>query len=227
MRATMWILPASSLKNRMLRSLGHDVHPSAIARSNLVWRVSRFDMAEGSRIGKWNMIKDLRALSIGSHASVGRLNVISAHPVYKRLYSNGASLSVGVHAFITSRHQLDCSGAIALGEFASMAGHGTMVLTHSIDVGRDVQAAYPVIIGERSFVGARCLLLGGGTLPPRSVLAAGSVLARTRDAQDSGLWAGVPAKHKGDVKGSWFDREVTGTSRVYIPETGEVVENAI
>ncbi|MET4705315.1 DapH/DapD/GlmU-related protein [Frigoribacterium sp. UYMn621] len=227
MLAFVWILPAGHTKNHLLRRLGHFIHPSAIARSNIVLKVSRITMGPGSRIGKWNVIKDLRLVSIGASASIGRLNVISSHPVYKRLYPDGASLSVKSNAFITSRHQLDCSGSITLGSFSTIAGHETKILSHSIDVREDVQVAHPIIIGDRSFVGARCLILGGAFLPERSVLAAGSVLARSKSAGEPGLYAGVPARFRGPVEGKWFGRTATGTSRVFIPATGKTVEDAL
>lgn len=222
----LWLLPASRWKNRTLRRLGHSIHDSARARSNLVWKVDSLSLGQGSRIGKWNLIKHMRTLNIGPGASIGRLNLISAHPVYARLYPSGASLTVGANAYITSRHQMDCSGSLSVGEFSALAGHNSRVLTHSIDIARDAQAAYPVVIGERSFVGTRCLLLGGATLPGLSVLAAGSVLTRSREPEESGLWAGVPAKFKGPVRGDWFTRTKMSTNRVFIPETGATVEDA-
>lgn len=227
LRAAVWTLPASPLKNRLLRSMGHDVHPTAIARSCVVVRVDKVTMGPGSRMWRWNLIKNMRLVSIGEGASIGRLNVISSHPVYKRLYPDGAELTLDAHAKITSRHQLDCSGSVLIGEYSSMAGHQTRVLSHSVDVRRDVQVAHPIKIGARSFIGARCLLLGGAVLPERSVLGAGSVLTKTREVGESGLWAGVPATLRGPIDGKWFSRTATGTTRVYIPATGETVENAI
>lgn len=223
----VWLLPASRSKNRALRRLGHAVDDSARARSNLVWKVTAVSLASGARIGKWNLIKNMRLVSIGRGASVGRLNVISAHPVYARLYPSGASLTVGANAYITSRHQMDCSGSLSLGEFSAIAGHDSRVLSHSIDLQKDAQVAYPVVIGERSFVGTRCLLLGGAALPSHSVLAAGSVLTRSTDGGESGLWAGAPAKYKRPVTGAWFQRTSMSTNRVYIPDTGKTIEDAI
>jgi acetyltransferase-like isoleucine patch superfamily enzyme len=166
---------------------------------------------------RWNLIKNMRAVNIGAGASIGQLNVISSHPVYKRLYPEGAELTLEPHSKITSRHQLDCSGSVLMGEYSSMAGHQTRVLSHSVDVRHDVQVAHPITIGARSFVGARCLLLGGSILPERSVLGAGSVLTKTQDIRPPGLWAGVPATLRGPVDGKWFSRTATGTTSVFIP----------
>jgi len=227
LRSLVWLLPAARGKNRMLRALGHEVHPTAIAGSCLVIRVGKVEMGPKSRMWRWNLIKNMRSVSIADHAAIGRLNVISAHPVYRRLYPDGAALTLGSHAYITSRHQLDCSGTVTIGDYASVAGHQTKILTHSVDVRRDAQVAHPVAIGAYSFVGARALLLGGAVLPDHSVLGAGSVLTRTRSAPERGLWAGVPATLRGPVEGKWFSRSATGTSRLYIPSTGETVEGAI
>lgn len=209
------------------RALGHEVHPTAIARSCLVIRVGKVEMGPKSQMWRWNLIKNMRSVSIADHAAIGGLNLISAHPVYRRLYPDGAALTLGSHAKITSRHQLDCSGTVTIGGYASVAGHQTKILTHSVDVRRDAQVAHPVAIGAYSFVGARALLLGGAVLPDHSVLGAGSVLTRTRSAPERGLWAGVPATLRGPVEGKWFSRSATGTSRLYIPSTGETVEGAI
>lgn len=226
LRSLVWLLPASRTKNRLLTRLGHPVDATATARCNLVRHVTLISLGPHSRIARWNVIKDLRSLTVADYATVGRLNVISAHPIYARLYPDGASLAVGEHAFITSHHHLDCSGSVTVEAFTSIAGRGTTVLTHSIDLRTDVQSAYPVVIGERSFVGTGCTILGGAVLPPRSVLGAGSVLPRSSHVREPGLWAGAPAQRRGDVSGEWFARTKTGTNRVYIPATGETVEDA-
>ena len=224
----VWMLPASTAKNALLRALGHAVHARATARSNLVWRVDGFAMAPDARIGRWNVFKNISAVHIGESAAIGRWNLVSAHPVFVRLLPGGASLRLDAHAKITSRHQLDCSGSVTLGAFASLAGHQSRVMSHSVDLRHDAQAALPVRIGERSFVGTRALILGGAVLPPRSVLGAGSVLVRSReDDPESGLWAGVPARHRGPVSGAWFDRDRTSTSDVWLTESDTIVKGVV
>jgi len=219
----LWLLPPSRVKNRLLRSFGHRIAPKAIARANLVWRVRSFEMAPSSRISSGNLIKGLRAVKIAEHATIGKNNVITANAAYARI-SNGGRLELGEHAYITSRHSMDCSGSLFVGGFSAVAGHGTQVLTHSVDLARNAQSAYPVVIGERTFVGARCLLLGGATLPARSVLAAGSVLTHG-ERSEQGLWAGVPARFKTPMTGLWFDRTVGSTTEIYVPEAQQVPES--
>lgn len=227
MQLGAWLLPASRAKNRVLRALKHDVDPSARVRPTVMWRVSKVSLGAGSRVGLLNVFKNLRSVQVEVDGRIGRLNVISSHPVFTRLYSDGGSLRIGRSGKITSRHQLDCSGSLSIGAYASVAGQETRVLSHSVDLSRDAQAAYPVVIGEHSFVGARCLLLGGAQLPTRSVLAAGAVLIKGDAGQEPGLYGGVPATRKTDVSGAWFGRESATTSDVYVPETGTTIKGAI
>lgn len=225
-RTLVWLLPNSGPKKALLNRMGHQISRDAYVGACLVLRVDRFRVGAGARVGRFNVFKDLAAVDFGAGARMGRMNLISAHPVYSRLYPSGARLEVGPRAKITSRHSLDCSGGVRLGELASIAGRQTTVLTHSVDLGRDAQVAYPVDIGQRSFVGSNCLLLGGATLPPRSVLGAGAVL-RGGEVDRPGLWAGVPATWRGPVDGRWFDRDHTSTTRLYVPETGHTHEDVI
>lgn len=225
-RAAAWLLPAGGAKNSLLRRLGHDVSPTARAAMNLVLRVERFELAPGASVGRFNLFKDLKQVRLAPGARIGRMNLVSAHPVYARLYPDGASLTLGPKAKVTSRHSLDCSGGVEVGELASVAGRQSVLLTHSVDLERDAQVAHPIVVGERSFVGARCLILGGASLPPRSVLAAGSVLTRGAERRQ-GVWAGAPAKWRSEKGGAWFDRQETSTHSVYVPATGQTHEGVI
>lgn len=221
----VWLLPACRSKNATLRLVGHDIAPTATARPNLVWGVDRFVMADSSSINRGNAIKGMREVRLGVGSSIGRTNLISAHGAYRRL-AEGARLILGERSYITSRHELDCSGSLILEEFSALAGFRSQVLSHSIDLVRNAQTALPVRIGARSFVGARCLLLGGSSLPPRSVLAAGSVLTAS-PREEPGLWAGVPARRKGEIAGAWFDRTERGTRDLYLPAEDRTVRDAI
>lgn len=218
----LWMLPASRVKNRLLTAAGHRIDPRAVARSNLVWKVRSFEMAPHSRVHRWNVIKGMKVVRLGEHATIGKNNIITASAAYEEL-RDGGRLEIREHGYVTSRHSMDCSGSLEVGAFSALAGFGSQVLTHSIDLARNAQTAYPIVIGERSFVGARCLLLGGSHLPSRSVLAAGSVLTDMKRT-DEGLWAGVPARFKTTVTGRWFDRTEGATRLVYVRTAPAVPE---
>lgn len=224
-RALAWLLPACGAKNRLLTRLGHHVAPTALAAPNFVWDVDEFTVGGGALVLAGNMIRHLSAVEVADDALLGKFNLISAHPTYKAHYPEPNGLFLETGAKVLSRHQLDCSAAVRVRSFATIAGHGTNVLTHSVDLGRDAQAAYPVTIGERSFVGTRCLLLGGADLPARSVLAAGSTMLRPRGGErPEGLYAGNPAVFRKKVDGAWFHRRHPHTNNLYVPDTGRTIK---
>lgn len=213
-RAVVWLAPPSRAKNTLLRALGHDVHPTAAAGSCVVWRVHELVLGPGARLGRHNLLRNLRSVRLEEGASVGRMNILTAHPAFSGNPGSG-TLRVAPHGKITSRHSVDCSAAVTVGAYASVAGRSSTLMTHSVDLSLDAQRARPITIGERSFVGTHAVLLGGAHLPDRSVLGAGALLLPDLpDDKPGGLFAGVPARRRGDVAGRWFERTQTHTRRV-------------
>ncbi len=99
---------------------------------------------------------------------------------------------MGRHSNLTSRHYVDCSNHVQIGEFATVAGARSQILTHAIDFRRCRQVSAPVQIGKYCFVGTACVMLKGARLPDYSVLAANSTLARAFEDPFT-LYSGVPA----------------------------------
>ena len=213
-RAVVWLAPAGRAKNGLLRTLGHRVHPDAVARASLVWRVDALTLGAGARLGRHNLLRDLREVVVEEGASIGRMNVITAHPAFARNPGSGR-LHVAPHGKITSRHSIDCSAAVTVGAYSSIAGRSSTLMTHSVDLAIDAQRALPITIGERSFVGTHAVVLGGASLPARSVLGAGGLLLPgLPDDKPGGLFAGVPARRRADVTGRWFERTGTHTRHI-------------
>jgi acetyltransferase-like isoleucine patch superfamily enzyme len=102
-------------------------------------------------------------------------------------------LNIGVG--LTGRKFIDCTGGIYIGEFSTIAGLWTQILTHSIDIYRSRQHAASVHVGKYCFVGTGCILLPGSVLPDYSVLGAGSVLNKAF-TENGVLYAGSPAMPK-------------------------------
>ena len=223
LRLLFWLAPPSPLKNRILSVLGHRIEPGARLSPCVVWKVRDFRVADGGMVRPLSVFKNLERVEIGRDALLGPFNLVSAHPVFAAVGLDAGCLLLDDGAFITSRHSIDCSGSVRLGRFSAIAGHGTTVLTHSIDLDEDAQAARPVAIGEYSFVGTNCLLLGGASVPARSVLAAGAVLPKDIDGpREPGVWAGVPARRVSDVPpdAAWFHRTSPATRDVIDPVSG-------
>ncbi|TRW85402.1 hypothetical protein FK535_08320 [Mycolicibacterium sp. 018/SC-01/001] len=221
----VWLLPGSALKNRLLRCFGHDVAPSARIGPLLAVKVGRAVIGESATIAPLNVFRRIRRLEMGDGASIGSLNTISAHPAFQALHPDVGSLVMGDGAIITSRHNIDCSGHVALGDMSGIAGQRTTILSHEIDMMVDVQSAGWVTIGARSVVLTNCLILKGAVLPSHSLLIANSMLNRPRKPnQPSGVYGGSPAEFIRTIcleGGSWFERKesATTTLRVDVPRS--------
>ena len=175
---------------------GWDVHPTAfIGRSVVI--VKKLTMGPGAVIGPQNAIKFLEELSMGESASIGSRNKIIGFPPgteqFKHLPNRNPSLVMGRFAVLTVGHEVDCSDRVELGDFASVGGFNTTILTHSLDLVRNRFGAGPVLIGERSAVMSNCMILSGNDVPARSVVSAGSVI-NTKLTKELTFYRGNPAE---------------------------------
>lgn len=191
----VWLLPSSALKNKLLRMFGHDICPSARIGPVLALNVGCAVIGQGATIAALNIFRSLRLLKMGDGATLGSFNMISAHPAYQALHPDVGSLIMGDGAAITSRHNVDCSGIVRIGDMSAVAGQRTTILSHEIDITVNLQSAGQVTIGERSAVLTNCLLLKGAILPSYSLLTANSMLIRSRELNPApGIYEGSPAQ---------------------------------
>jgi len=155
-------------------------------------------MERGSNIGNLTVIKGIAKLCIEENGSLGSLNWVTGFPLgeskhFDKDIERKPLLHIKKHAAITSRHLIDCTDSVIIGEYSTFAGFRSQILSHSINLKESRQRCKPVIIGSYCFVGTGCIFLPGSSLPNNSILAAGSVL--TNYAFEEGcLYGGVPAK---------------------------------
>lgn len=188
--------------------LGHRVGDSVTIAPNLVLKCGQFTIGDGVKIAPFNVFRTLSRVDLGDQVELGSWNWIGAAAVYQRYSDQAGRLTMARGAFLTSRHYLDCSGVIEFGEFSGLGGQRTMLQSHEMDVHENRQTIGAILIGERALVSTGCILLKDAVLPPRSVLAAGSTLAKWKNADipQSGLWGGTPARYIKEMTGAWFDR---------------------
>ena len=195
--ALLTLTPWKLRRILLQRFLGYQLDRTS--RIGLAWVYPRrLVMKAGTSIGHLTVVRDLDLLELGEHASIGRLNWISAYPLgrpphFMHLADRAPELVLGVHSAITNRHIVDCTERVRIGCHATVAGFRSQILTHSIDLQNCRQHAAPVDIGDYCFVGTACTLLGGATLPHHSVLGANSLLGKPM-AQPWMLYGGVPAQ---------------------------------
>lgn len=188
--------------------LGWYVHPTAVVGVSLFVGVEHVHIGEGARLGHFNVFRNLRSVSVGDHAEIGQFNWFSAgQPFLERGNEHNGNLRIGAHGAVTSRHYIDCSGGVEIGDFALLAGVRSVVLTHFIDVVANRQRVAGVRVGDRTIVSSNVTILPGTEIPPRSQVAAGAVVRGTLQ-EPRCLYAGVPANPVREVSGRFFDRTV-------------------
>jgi len=115
---------------------------------------------------------------------------------------------IGEHVHIASFCHIGIGGGLVLLEAGSSFGSGAKVISGSnvVGYGHGCSAIAPDAKFERSFVHVKrnavmfagSIVLPGITIGENAVVAAGAVV--TKDVPDFEIWAGVPAKKRGNVR---------------------------
>jgi acetyltransferase-like isoleucine patch superfamily enzyme len=186
------------LRRRMLGLMfGYKLHPQS--RIGFAWVMPEHLVMEcNSRIETLTVCKGLKLLHLKNSALIGRGNWITGFPASDQRHfthqpDRRPELILGEHAAITNRHIIDCTNSVTIGAFATFAGFRSQILTHSIDLEKGQQSSAPIRIGDYSFVGTDCVLLGGSALPDHSVLGAKSLLNK-ESTEPFWLYGGNPAR---------------------------------
>ena len=186
------------LRRAILRSyFGYEISPTS--RIGLSWICpKKLVLKDGATIGNLTVVKGIDLLELGEESSIGNGNWITGYPSdlprhFEHQKDRRPELIIGRHSAITNRHLLDCTASVRIGSFTTFAGFASQILTHSINLQTNRQEAYPITIGDYTFVGTNCVLLGGSALPDYCVLGAKSLLNRAQTERYH-LYGGVPAK---------------------------------
>ncbi len=196
------LLPNSRWKVVALRLLGWTIAPNVRLQPAIFWRLKRVTLATNTRIGFGCVFRGLDSLTLAESAGLGQWNWISASPVFP---AAGRYLELGRHSAVTSRHYIDCSGGVSIGEFTTVAGVRSTLITHGIDVVTSQQIANGISIGNYCLVGSNACFTPGASVKDRVQIAMGA-LVHGELASDR-LYAGVPARALRLVSGVYFERE--------------------
>ena len=106
-------------------------------------------------------------------------------------------LQVGRHCWFNSGIYLDLGAPIHIGDQVAI-GHDVLFMTSSHHINSDPSKrragawyAKPISVGDRVWLGARCIILPGVQIGAGAVIAAGATV--TRDVPSHCIVAGVPA----------------------------------
>lgn len=157
------------------------------------------EMGSGAVIGNFNVIINLWTVKMERLSSIRRGNWITGYPKYGKHFQSSvgreSSLVLGIDSGITKNHLIDCTDLVSIGDYTSIGGYGTQILSHSTSIEFNEQRCKPILIGRQCFVGTRSIILPGSVLPDKSVLGAGAVLQKKFE-EPGCLYAGVPAEKK-------------------------------
>jgi acetyltransferase-like isoleucine patch superfamily enzyme len=198
-----FLLPFKGLKVRVLNLLGHDIHPTAYLGISLVRGVKKFELAEGSGIGNFNVIGGLDLVKMGRGARINYFNLImSGVTLGDGEHREGVhrTLQMGPESRIISFHILDCSGGLLIGEDCWITGMRTTVLTHAFDPHEGGIIVEPVELKKGSVIATSCTLLPGTVVGEGALMAAGSTAWTRQDLAAGSLHGGVPARRLSPIK---------------------------
>ena len=189
------------------------IHPTA--KIGFAWVFPRkLIMHEHSKIDHFTVVIHLDKVEVGAKSTIGRSNWITGFPTgtnskhFQHQVGRKSELFIGKSSAITKHHHIDCTNSITIGEFVTIAGYQSQLLTHSIDVYENQQSSKPILIEDYAFIGTNVIIVGGATLPAHSVLGAKSLLNKSFQ-EEWKIYAGVPAKMIADIPKSakYFSRK--------------------
>lgn len=199
----VFLLPPSSMKNRLLNLLGHQVHHTARLGICFVQRVERFELAEGVLISHFNVFRDLARVQLGRGSRIVMFNWILGDSGYEPGAPDSdakRTLRMGEHSHIVSQHYLDCGGGLVLGDQCWITGIRTTVLTHAFDPQNGGVNLDPVVLNTRAVLGTCCTILPGTVIGEGALLAAGSTTWTGQEVGAGSLSGGVPARRLSPAK---------------------------
>jgi acetyltransferase-like isoleucine patch superfamily enzyme len=185
-----------ALRRRALNTFfNHDISPTASIGLS-VFLCKKVIMEAGARIGHFSLFGQGLHIQLGEDAFVGHLNWVGGLGLDSTYFAaerdRFPALVLARGASITSRHFLDCTNTISIGEFSTVAGWASQLITHGIKMSSNIQQSASISIGKYCMVGSRATILKGATLPDYSALGAGSVLHRPQFEAYT-LYSGCPA----------------------------------
>jgi acetyltransferase-like isoleucine patch superfamily enzyme len=192
------ILPFPWVIRRLILSLcfGYKFAAGSIVGRSIL-SASKVSLGKNARISSLTIIRNLDELDMADNAVIGSFNWIHGYVGnchFKDFPDRVSRLRMCRDSALTARHIVDCTDEVVIGEFATIAGHRSQILTHGIDIARGHQACAPVHVGRYSFVGTASILTKGVTVPSYSVIGAGSNFTKSSGSEEFALYAGNPAQ---------------------------------
>jgi acetyltransferase-like isoleucine patch superfamily enzyme len=203
--ALVALLPASRLKNVLLRRLGWVVGRDVSVGPCLIIRTDCVRIGDGAHIGPFNIFRGLAKFELGDGVRIGQWNWISAS-LHMRMFGGPGRFELGSQSALTSRHYIDCTGGIKVGAFTTIAGERSTFLTHGISWVSSDQTFRPIEIGDFCLLSSNVQVAPGAVVGDRVVIGMGATVAG--ELLTPGLYVQPRATLvKRDLPGQYFERE--------------------
>jgi acetyltransferase-like isoleucine patch superfamily enzyme len=210
--AIVCLLPYK-LPNLLLRLFGYKISMKSKIGFSLIFCES-FILNDNCKIGHFNFIK-CNSLELKSKSYIGHFNILKG-PFLVIMEIKGAIgnfnkvvrakigvtygnsiLKIGVLSKITSKHYIDLTRSIIIGNYSTLAGINSQIWTHgyiheSTGAGR-IRVDGEIIIGNNVYIGSACIFNPGLIIGDAISLGSGSVVSK--NLVKKGLYVNQSLRH--------------------------------
>ena len=178
-----WLLPSPLQRYWLQVFLGWEIGKGSKIGLSIIL-ADKVTVGSGCRIGHCNFAKNIRLFQMGNGCTMLSFNQIAGAP-----YEGWpAELIVEDSVMITSRHFLDASGRIIIGEGTTIGGREIHFWTHTLRKSPkdEIQLEWgQVLIGKGSYLGARSTLVLA-SIPENSIVGAGALVVKDHSNEKPG-----------------------------------------
>jgi acetyltransferase-like isoleucine patch superfamily enzyme len=159
----------------------------SIGHFNLILNVKSLSVGDHARIGHLNIIRGGDEVRLGRYSEILRLNEINSIPEPDVINEVDPRFLLGDGSIVTASHKIDFTDRVELGKCVILGGRNSSLWTHNR------QMTKPIKIGDYSYIGSEIRIAPGGEIPAKCVVGIGSVITKKFDGEYK-LIAGVPAR---------------------------------
>lgn len=164
---------------------------SRIGNFNLVKDINIFLLEDEAVIHNFNRIKGFAEIRLGNKSKLGSHNIISGDLTYSK---GDSRFHLGDFSTVTAHHLFDMIGSIIIDKNSVIAGSYTQFYTHGFDLQRD-RLERDIHIGENSYIGSRCIVLANVT----SNVSIGAGTTVYKNICETGMWSSHRLERIGPV----------------------------
>jgi maltose O-acetyltransferase len=153
--------------------------PAASFGKLVAWLNAMWQLRGCNQVGKWPRLTGrLHVRNLGRIVIGDRVQLLSHYARSVLVTFPGGSLEIGDRAVLNYGVDIAATGLVRIGA-DSMIGTHTIILDndfHEVADRDQMPNSRPVVIGERVWIGNRCIIMPGVTIGDDAVVGAGSVV---------------------------------------------------